>query len=539
MTADAFTTVDTVTVDDFRRDHYDRPLILQPDGTRIGYTRSSTAAKVIEDTYNLERWARRNVAYGIAYDASLVARLIALGGNPATWGKAEKDAVNEICEKAEGVAQAHKGADIGSALHHLTHRLDRGEDVDAGPYQDDLTAYVNTCLAHQFEIDRRYIECRIVNDLLRMAGSADRIVNVDGIYRIADIKTGQTINYGTLGWAAQLAAYAGGVLYDVATEQRLPTPPIDQTTGYIIHLPAGQGVCTIHEINLFNGHRAAELANEIRAVRKASKHWMTPLSTWVTAPEVSTPPVERTAGEVVVASPATVAAPTVSPSVRQQPAPTPPPGVGAPTIAAPVSQDPATSRRRGLLDRWRNLSELDKQRFEARNRYIAFDDYDAIDKLLTEIEATATRDRTRPAPVTVPPSPHHPDEGDGVHPLAIADLQDDYHALDSDAKAWVDSLVSEGYAADVPWHTGGLHSQRRYQLGRAIVALAGWGWGSPTLCPADIFDIIRGLLGEATGREEVEQDNLPLGAAIGTLDATEATRFAQLVDDYLDPGDAA
>ena len=179
-------------VDDFLRDRWGRPLIMQADGTRIGYTRSSTAAKTIEDTYNLERWARRNVAYGLAYDASLVARLIALGGDPGIWAKADKDAVNEICVDAEQVAQSHKGADIGSAVHHLTHRLDRGEQVIAGPYQADLDAYQTALYGHHLIPHQDYIECRIVNDVLQMAGSADRIVwdETRERWRIADIKTG-------------------------------------------------------------------------------------------------------------------------------------------------------------------------------------------------------------------------------------------------------------------------------------------------------------------------------------------------------------
>lgn len=587
-------------VDDFRRDRWDRPLILQPDGRRIGYTRSSTAAKTIEDTYNLQQWALRNVAYGMAYDASLVARLIALGGNPAVWDKPTKQAVQKVCADAEGIAQAHKGADIGSALHHLTHRNDRGEDVDAGPYQADLEAYRETMFGHQIERPQEYIECRIVNDLLRMAGSADRIVYADGVYRIADIKTGQTVDFGGLGWSAQLAAYAGGQLYDVATEQRMPTPPIDQQVGYIIHLPAGQGRCDIYEVDLVAGHRAAELANEIRAIRKASKQWISPKSTWVAAPvsdsagvverqaagvasitapaaqnaapsrtipprgprgpdparypegkprqrKVAAPrssPVERLAGDVESPSPAdTSAAPPLTPSAGAQQAPTPPPGVGA-TTAAPAP-DPA-SRRQALLDRYHALGELDRKRFDVRKPTPGFDDdlyLDLVESLLAEIEATAAnRPNPNPPAAVESPSPPTPDEGDLVADVDIAALKFNYDNLTAEAKTWVATLVAEGHTAGVPLHTGGLHSRRRYELGRAIVRLAGEFGHSATTRPDVIArlhaDIIRGLLGEATDREDA-QDDMPLGAAIGTCDAAEATRFAALVDEYLSPNSAA
>jgi hypothetical protein len=53
------------------------------------------------------------------------------------------------------------------------------------------------------------------------------------------------------------------------------------------------------------------------------------------------------------------------------------------------------------------------------------------------------------------------------------------------------------------------------------------------MTPDDLDDVCRGLLYSATGREEVAHETLPLGAAISTLDATEAAQFAQNVDDYV------
>src|SRR5690606_34688986 len=148
--------------------------------------------------------------------------------------------------------------------------------VVGGPYQADLDAYTATMRSHGFVVDPRYVECRIVNDDLEMAGTADRIIQrPDGTWAIADIKTSASVDFGGLGWAAQLAAYATGTLYDVDTEQRIDTPDIDKQVGYIIHLPAGQGRCDLYQVDLAAGLDAARLANQIRAVRKASKRWIT------------------------------------------------------------------------------------------------------------------------------------------------------------------------------------------------------------------------------------------------------------------------
>lgn len=278
---------------DFKRDQWDRPLIVPRDGgAPRGYTRCSSAAKTVDDTFNLELWARRNVAFGMAHDRSLVARLLAVGGTPREWDKAGRSAVNKIVEDAQQVAKAHEAADIGTAVHELTHRLDRGDDVVAGPYQDDLIAYRQAQLAAGLIVNPDWIECRMVCDDLQMAGTADRIFTVEpgsplarflGLERdeaiIADLKTGESVDYGGLGWAAQLAAYAHGELYDIETDTRTATPTINRQRGLIVHLPASQGRCDLYLVDLIGGYEAARLANEIRATRKAARGWLEPMAT--------------------------------------------------------------------------------------------------------------------------------------------------------------------------------------------------------------------------------------------------------------------
>ena len=69
---------------DFVRDQWMRPLVVPVGGGRpIPYTRASAAAKTVEDTYQLELWARRNIVFGMSRDPSLIARTIALGGDPS------------------------------------------------------------------------------------------------------------------------------------------------------------------------------------------------------------------------------------------------------------------------------------------------------------------------------------------------------------------------------------------------------------------------------------------------------------------------
>lgn len=264
-------------VTDFTRDRWGRPLII-PAGhtTPEPYTRASSAAKTIEDTYNLEMWARRNVVFGMAHDASLVARTLAIGGTPTEWGKQTKSAVNKIAQDAATVAAAHKAADIGTAVHALTEQLDLGAPVTGGPYQPDLDAYRDAIHAANLTIHPEHVECRMACDTLRLAGTADRLVEHNGRLIVADIKTSATVDFGGLGWSAQLAAYAHSDLYNPADNTR-QTVTIEKEWGIIIHLPAGTGTCTLYRVDLTAGYTAATLANQVRATREQSKKWITPL----------------------------------------------------------------------------------------------------------------------------------------------------------------------------------------------------------------------------------------------------------------------
>ena len=86
----------------------------------------------------------------------------------------------------------------------MTEIVDRDQPLIAGPYEADLVAYVDALAAAGLEVDPTYIECRLVCDELQMAGTADRILvrTSDGGRLIADLKTGETVDYGGLGWAA-------------------------------------------------------------------------------------------------------------------------------------------------------------------------------------------------------------------------------------------------------------------------------------------------------------------------------------------------
>lgn len=243
------------------RDRWGRPMVLPPTGgkraKRIAYRRVTTFVSVTDDMTGLMKWHGRQVALGMGQRPDLV--LAAAAANPA-----DKRALGDIADKAKEAAMSSAAADIGTALHSLTERIDRGLEVGHVPaeYRADLEAYKRATDG----IEWRGIETFRVFDDWQVAGTADRI----GVFPqkgdrllIADIKTG-SIDYAAHKIAMQLAMYSRAVPYDIATDKRGDDPGrIDPNIGVIIHLPAGKGECELIEVDIGRGWGGCQIARQI------------------------------------------------------------------------------------------------------------------------------------------------------------------------------------------------------------------------------------------------------------------------------------
>lgn len=248
------------------RDRWGRPLITPPGGGKaIAYTRVTTLAKTLEEQSALAAWKQRMTLLGVTIQPHI--------SLAAAAARDDKRKLNELAEQALNAAQAGAKAEIGTALHKLCERLDLGEEV--GPFPQEYAADLDAYRKATEGIEWLGVEQFIVLDDMQVAGTADRLGRLpDGRIVIADIKTG-SIEYGGLSIAVQLACYANGTIYDVATGKRTPFD-VDTETGVVIHLPAGTGTCTLHDVDLFAGWDAALQSVKVRDLRKASRTWISP-----------------------------------------------------------------------------------------------------------------------------------------------------------------------------------------------------------------------------------------------------------------------
>lgn len=236
------------------RDQDGRPMVAPPGSNRlVAYTRCTSFAGSIDDNYNLSRWQQRMVALGLAERPDLMVSVAAHHD--------EKDELNKVCETAIEAAKGKAAAGVGTALHRLTEKLDRGEPLGPVPveYQADLAAFAEATKP----LKVLGIEQFVVNDELQIGGTFDRLYEYEGRRYIGDTKSGGIDEYRAGKIAMQLAIYANSVLYEPDGSVR-EFLDVDLNRAIVVHLPAGQGRCELRWVDIRAGWEAVELACRVK-----------------------------------------------------------------------------------------------------------------------------------------------------------------------------------------------------------------------------------------------------------------------------------
>lgn len=251
------------------RDRWNRPLVTPPDGGKpVAYTRCTTFVDCLEDKYNLQQWQLRQAAIGLADRPDL---LMAVSAH-----RDDKRALNGVVDKALEAAASSASATTGTAVHALCERVDRGQPLGIVPAsaRADVEAYQ---AATSF-LESVHIEQFTVLDSLKIGGTPDRVVKWDGVYYIADIKTGSDITWGALKIAMQLAVYAHSVPYIPPGIRKDYDGWVDKDQAIVIHLPAGKADPHLYFVDIQAGWAAVQTASEVRQWR-SRKDWYEPIST--------------------------------------------------------------------------------------------------------------------------------------------------------------------------------------------------------------------------------------------------------------------
>lgn len=273
-----------------RRDRWGRYLLPGSDGKVVGRTRATTFAKELSDTFGIAQWQQRNVAIGLTKRADLFSQVI---GKDV---RKDRNALNKICDDAREAAGEKISASAGTAVHHLTERVDADlmslADVPDA-YRDSVGAYLTEMANAGLVVVPELIERTTMTTAFGepVAGTMDRVVRCpDGRYRIADVKTGQDpLEYGDHEIGVQLLTYALGYneigVYDWNEERWRGSDGgvrrVATDFAIVIHLPLeGElaGGCFLHKVDLGSkARRWADMCAKKRAEKKTK--WSSPLTT--------------------------------------------------------------------------------------------------------------------------------------------------------------------------------------------------------------------------------------------------------------------
>lgn len=234
----------------------------------------TAVAKIPVDTFNIEQWAQRQVAIGLATDPNLIEKVAVDIDN--------RDALNKICEEAKTAARSHVSADRGTQMHRVLelvlldqeHKLlTEQQKADADLLKRTLDRYKLTpydALSEQFVA---YPEHTVT-------GRFDAIMEqADGSMILLDLKSGPNAVAYPHATAVQLALYANAphisdhiqAKGDKATvvDWRSMPERLDRVHGYVLLVEPDAEIGTLHRLDIRHGWIAAQFALAIVDWRKA------------------------------------------------------------------------------------------------------------------------------------------------------------------------------------------------------------------------------------------------------------------------------
>lgn len=225
-----------------------------PDtGLPTGYVRATTAAKTLDNTYNLSRWTTRTQVASCLKLADAAATGNAVAVQMYTELRKAIDGgngndVNQLIDRIDAFNGGKNSGEFGDAVHEWCAALDSGMVVLSQvpvQFQPWVVAYQRVLAKAGLIAVVQYIERLVLNDdgEEHVVGTLDRIFMcvVTGELFLGDLKTSkaENITYSWVTWPTQLVAYARArLMFKLDGTGWEPMPQLNPEMGLLVHLPS-------------------------------------------------------------------------------------------------------------------------------------------------------------------------------------------------------------------------------------------------------------------------------------------------------------
>lgn len=266
------------------------------------WTRATTFAKSISDTFTLSQWNQRNVLIGATLRPDIVAA--AAGKDVAR----DREQLNTWTEELGAAAGNKVAANLGTAVHSWTELVDRNwtdrhvvlRDQVPDEFKIHVLAYIElleetglepvpTLIEFstgvlQYEVMGTSDNCYRATRHLELSMPRGKVRLSPGEFVIGDKKTGKDLTYGWQEICIQLSLYAKGInslgRFDWPTKTwdsdplaayGEPGTKVREDVGVILHLPVdprSDKRPAVHGVDLEQGWNAAVLCERVRTWRK-------------------------------------------------------------------------------------------------------------------------------------------------------------------------------------------------------------------------------------------------------------------------------
>lgn len=270
-------------------------------GRPAAFSRATTIASTLDETYNLDMWIQRQLIKSVMEGVRLQMDLQSGGRTPTPEEQQLHEAMTTLWATDPGTQKFNQAADVvnnlqggrdssefGTAVHAWLEAVDCGIVLPSkvpSLFRDHVEAYREVLKRHALLPVPEYTERIVCNDDNGFGGQPGETITgtLDRLFRVVstghlvlgDVKTtkANSLEWGALDFAIQLSIYRyASHMLKLDGSGWDPMPELHSDTAYLMHIPSddpARSSCVA--LNMAFGREALQVAVYVRDLRRRAK----------------------------------------------------------------------------------------------------------------------------------------------------------------------------------------------------------------------------------------------------------------------------